>query len=615
MKKLFLLAAGLLLVNAQCAFSQASLADKHKVDISITLDGIEENITCIQDAREEKQWYYVPNKPRLVIVKSAKSSKGLPSFSLVKYQAKDPQDPEKLLEGGVMQAAVNLSLPDGGLNKLKEGLAAVTKQKAAEILLAPLSMSNGKFAVYAPGGELMGDAPLAPDIGPSFANQAIPIQINLTRLGADFSDALIKTGGGILVTYIFDYNGLTPPCGFKVTVDWDQTYKHFSTNTKAKASYGKFFWSANAQTDIATVRDMLTTNKCIKVESIAGEAFKSEEIDKFLMPILESINKEIFNIEAPAEVEPAKAAEPSLPSKKWGFTAALSFSLKKVDKVKKGKTVYDMSRQLIVARQTVVGGLIGLGNYAKEIQDQLITVMPQGNWASAWYSLPDVGSAIDIGVTEISVTVKVVDKNGKIIPKVPQQNAKWTARADAWVDAKKNERNSLVFALADVYENFKGKESELFYYQKLDVTQKVGNKTSKLAFENTLPMFDGEAAISTPMANIACVEVNANYLTWYGDKYPDNVLPAYKGQASSLTAVAVSLESSKPKNKVSATLSNKVPELYLLLATDDSGAMPITTGKFEFNTKAGKKTLTYKDLDGDRGSDIFLTDDDYLIIK
>jgi len=615
MKKLFLIVFCLMLINVQAAFSQASLADGDKVDLTVTIDSHEENVTCIRDAIKPEQWYYVPNKPRLVTVKNAASKTELPSFSLVKYQAKDPSDPEKLVEGGVLQAAVNLALPETGLRQLKTGLAKITGLAADKILLAPLNMSNAKLAVYTPGGELMGDAPIAPDIGPSFANQAIPIQINLTRLGADFSDALVKTGGGIFMTFIFDYNGLTPKCGFKVTVDWDQTFKHFSTQTKAKVNYSGWFWGGSAQTDIATVRESLITNKCIKVESIAGESFKAEEIDAYLMPILEAINKEIFNIEAPEKVDPAKAADPSVPSRRWGVSGGLSFSLKSVEKVKKGHTTYSMDRQFIVARQTIAGGLIGIGNYPKDVQKQLILVMPAGNWASAWYSLPDVGSAEQIGITEVSITVSVVDDKAKAIAGIPQQNAKWTNKTGAWVDAKKNERSSLMFPLADVYQNFKGKENQLFYKQKMEVTQLAGNQTKKITFENTLPMFDGEAAISTPMSGIECIEVNGSLLTWFGSEYPGYVPAAFAGTASDLTNVTVTFESTKSSNRITGTLSTKNTELYILLNKGDQAEAPLTSAKIEFNSRKNKKTMTSKNAIEELGTQIFLTDLDYLPAK
>ncbi len=612
MKKLFLITLCLLLVSVSGVFAQASLADGDQFDVTIKVEGHQENVTVVRDAIRPEQWYYVPNKPRLVEKKEGKNA--VPVFSLVKYQAKDPANPENLLEGGVLQAAVSLALPDDALAQLRKEIAKFTEIEEKKVLLSPLSMSNAKIAVYGPGGEIMGEAPIAPDIGPSFANQAIPLQINLTRLGADFSDALVKTGGGIFITYVFDYNGLTPKCGFKITVDWDQTYKHFSTNTKAKASYGAFFWGGNAQADISTVRDELMTSKCVNVESIAGEAFKPEDIDKYLMPILESINKEIFNIEAPAKVEPAKAADPALPSRRWGFSGAVSFSLKSVKDVKKGKTSYSMNRQFIVPRQTIAGGFIGIGGYSKEIQEKLIVQMPHGNWASAWYSLPDVGSAESVGVTEVSITVKVLDEAGKAVAKVPQQNAKWTVSAGAWKDAKGNERNSLMFALAELFSKTKD-TSKLSYEQKIDVTQKTGNKTSKTTFVSKQPIFDGEAAVSTPMSNIECVEVNGSLLAWYGDEYAAPAPTDYVGKPSDLTNVAITLKTAKPSKSYTGTITSKNPELYLLLDRGDADEAPKTTGNIVFNSKKNKKTVTYKDLFEEAGDSIFLVDLDYLPAK
>jgi len=609
MKKLLLITLCLLLLSVSGAFAQASLADGDQFDVLVKVEGHQENVTVIRDAVKPEQWYYVPNKPRLVEKKEGKNN--VPVFALVKYQAKDPTNPENLLEGGVLQAAVSLALPDDVLPQLRKEIAKFAEIEEKKVLLSPLNMSNAQIAVYGPGGEIMGEAPIAPDIGPSFANQAIPLQINLTRLGADFSDALVKTGGGIFISYVFDYNGLTPKCGFKITVDWDQTYKHFSTNTKAKASYGGWFWGGSAQTDISTVRDELMTSKCINVESIAGEAFKPEDIDKYLMPVLEAVNKEIFNIEAPAKVEPAKAADPAVPSRRWGFSGGVSFSLKSVSDVKKGKTTYSMNRQFIVPRKTIAGGFVGIGGYPKEVQDKLIVQMPHGFWSSAWYSLPDVGSAESVGVTEVSITVKVLDEAGKAAAKVPQQNAKWTASTGAWKDAKGNERNSLVFALAELFSKTKD-TSKLSYEQKIDVTQKTGNKTSKTTFISKLPIFDGEAAVSTPMSNIECVELNGSLLAWYGDEYAAPAPDAYVGKASDLTNVAVTLKTSKPSKSYTGTITSKNPEIYLLLNRGDSDEAPKTTGSLVFNSKKNKKTVTYKDFFEEAGDSIFLVDLDYL---
>ncbi|MBU1106678.1 MAG: hypothetical protein KKB51_08445 [Candidatus Riflebacteria bacterium] len=615
MKKLFLLVVFMFFVTTG-AFSQASLADGDQVDVTIKIDNFEENITCVKDALKPDQWYYVPNKPRLVVTKNTESREELPTFSLVKYQAPDPDNPQALIEGGVLQASINLALPPTGLNQLKEALSKLTGKDADKILIAPLSMNNAKIAVYTPGGDIMGTAPIAPDVGPSFANQSIPLQINLTNLGAGFTDALVKTNGGVLVTYIFDYNGLTPKCGFKITVDWQQAFHHFSSQTKTRESYGNWFWHGSVSGDVSKVRQELVTNKCITIESITGDAFKAEDMDAYMMPIIEAINKEIFNIEAPEKVDPATAVDPSNPSKSWGFSGGITFSMKDISTVKKEKTVYSMDRQSIVTRQTIAGGLIGLGNYSKAIQDKLIVTMPDVNWASSWYSLPDVGSSQDIGVEDISVTVKVLDDRGNPISSVPQQAAKWTAQTGEWRDTKNLSRTSLVFALQSTFEKYKGKEDKLSYYQKIDVTQKMGSNTIKKSFISNAPIVNGSAHVSTPMSNIECVMVSGDYLTWYGDNYmPGHVPAAFEGQPSDLTNVTITLTSSTPNNHVSGTISGKTTQLHMLLDRGNLEDVPLTKGTFVFNSQSHKKTIETKDLFKEMGTEIYLTDKEYLPAK
>ncbi|HNV72515.1 MAG TPA: hypothetical protein PKO06_22590, partial [Candidatus Ozemobacteraceae bacterium] len=201
--------------SALPVFAQASLADGDTLDLAISIDGVKEGVTCIRDAVKPNQWYYVPKMIRLDTVMDPNLKKERPQFALVKYQGKDPDDPQKLLEGGVLQCSFNLSLPGKSVTELRKKLAEHANVAEKDLLLTPLSMSDGSLSIYTPGGDKMGEAPQAPDIAPTFANQSIPVQINLTRLGADFVDALTKSGG-IQVYVVFNYNGLTPKAGFRI---------------------------------------------------------------------------------------------------------------------------------------------------------------------------------------------------------------------------------------------------------------------------------------------------------------------------------------------------------------------------------------------------------------
>lgn len=614
MRKLLFLAVCIMVVFASpSVWAQASLADGDSTDFTITVDGHKEHVTCIQDAVKPNQWFYVPSKIRLDTMKDATTKKEIPVFSLVKYQAKDPEDPQKLLEGGVMQCAVNLALPPGGLDQLKQALAKHTSKKPTEILLSPLSMVDAKLTVYGPGGEKLGEAPQAPDVAPAFANQSIPIQINLNKLGADFSDAIVRSGGGIPINITFSFNGLTPKAGFKVTLNYDQTFKHLSTDSKARVKWNSWFCSGSAKADISTVREELVTNKCLTIESISGEHFTDEQIDKYMLPIIEKLQQEMFAMQEPEKIDPAKAAEPDAPGRGI-VSVGLSFALKSVEKVKKGTTVISMNRQQIMKRQTAVGGVITLANWPKEVQDKCIITMPAGNWASAWYSLPDVGDAGNIGITEVSVTVKVLDPAGKPVSKCPSQMAKWTAKDGVWKDAKNNERYTLLFPMAGVLDAYKGKESELKYEQVISVTQLVGGQTKKYTFKSTDQMFDGEAAVSTPMANFETVNLSGSLVTFYGNNFADNNLipQAYRNQASDLTNVNVSLKTKKPAKSYTGTLTPKTTDFYVLVEKAVGDEEPEISAQVTFNSKKNKKVLTIENLLEEIGDQWYLTDIDFL---
>ncbi|HQG29648.1 MAG TPA: hypothetical protein PLY73_13935, partial [Candidatus Ozemobacteraceae bacterium] len=289
-------------------------------------------------------------------------------------------------------------------------------------------------------------------------------------------------------------------------------------------------------------------------------------------------------------------------------------ALKSVEKVKKGKTVISMNRQQIMKRQTAVGGVITLANWPKDVQDKCVITMPAGNWASAWYSLPDVGDAGAVGITEVAVTVKVLDPAGKPVAKCPTQMAKWTAKEGVWKDAKNNERYTLLFPMAGVLDAYKGKESELKYEQTINVTQVVGGQTKKFTFKSVDQMFDGEAAISTPMANLETINLSGTLVTFYGSNFPDNELmpAAFKGKPSDLTNVNVSLKTKKPAKTYTGTITPKTTDFFVLVEKAPGDEEPEIEAKVTFNSKKNKKEIVIKNLIEEIGDQWYLTDLDFL---
>jgi hypothetical protein len=113
MKKLCFLVLCILILQSSALLAASGVVSSNKMDITVKFGKNQENITCIQDAREPKQWYYVPNKPRL-----AEDKNGNPIFMIVSYQKNKKAGVDE--DGGVLQAAVNLSLQADTLAQLKK---------------------------------------------------------------------------------------------------------------------------------------------------------------------------------------------------------------------------------------------------------------------------------------------------------------------------------------------------------------------------------------------------------------------------------------------------------------------------------------------------------------
>ena len=155
------MAALMVFMNAAMAMAASGLVSYNRQDVSFRYGKTEENVTCIQDAKDEKQWYYVSNKPRL-----AESKNGDPMMMLVSYQKNSKAGVKN--DGGILQCGINLTLPAGAIPVLKKELSKTTGISDSKLKLAPLDMKNAKLMVYAPGGQLLGDNLTSPEIGFNF---------------------------------------------------------------------------------------------------------------------------------------------------------------------------------------------------------------------------------------------------------------------------------------------------------------------------------------------------------------------------------------------------------------------------------------------------------------
>ena len=572
--------------------AQASLSAENKIDeLTVEIDGRKEVFTVIRDYYQEDQWYYIPDRPRLAMAGK------LPQFHLIKYQTKDPKNSQKLLTGGVLQFAIKMSLPAKAVEKLKEEIVKSLRirfpkvQKflgnyATNIKLSAIPFNSSMVTLYdLEKGVMLTDAPQKPGIAPTFATQEIPFQLNLTDLGADISEALTRKGGGIPVLVTFNYYAITPPCGFKIEVNWDMVYRHFSADFNARCrlkylSYLAGDFAAQAQ----LVKDLINTNKAIKVTVLSGEAFKDEDIDKFMLPVLLRINNEIFdNTRPPPLVDPAKVAEE--PPSNWFSKLFESqpmedyksqVALKAVEYRNKGHETFEMTRQLELERVSCCGGLIGIGDLSEDEQNQLIELIPAGNWQSAYFSLPAVGDDPSLGIKSVDLSVTLVDKDGKTLSGGPAvQSATWSEKTGQWA-AKGETRTALLFPLAYLYDKYPRKVADF----KFKVVSKITHKHGRFEFTSLEPVFDGEKAISNSLDCVDVLKIYGRDLGFARDE-----------PAGILTMVDVTAKTKKPSQTLSGQLlgdaDEENPLLFLVGKSSMDEENPIEL-KINFQTNDGK---------------------------
>ena len=185
---------------ASRVWAQASLAAEDKIDeIPVKLNtGLTESFTVIRDAMIPEQWYYVPDRPRL-FVRQAESGPE-PDFALIRYQFKDPSNPQALLEGGLLQFAANLAIPPEAISQLTKVIGDKHNIPENKLRLAALPIKQSNVAIYLPKeGELLAEASQGAGIAPTFATQKMVFMVPFTRIGSDVYDELVNGNTGIPV--------------------------------------------------------------------------------------------------------------------------------------------------------------------------------------------------------------------------------------------------------------------------------------------------------------------------------------------------------------------------------------------------------------------------------
>lgn len=358
--RLLLLPALVLALLAARAAALPSLDTKDIMELSantkIAGKSVEVRYTVMRDADTFTDFYYLPSQPFLAV------KDGAPVFSIVKYQDASRENREKLVEGGILQFAATLAMPDDAKaliakeiekriraradgvakeadateaawakrkktepefepNRLDKSLVEAKRAwvrsaeqvSAAAIDLKMMPLSGASVNLYAPAGTGDGagkllDTKAGPAIAPANAGALMPFSLALGPLGVNVYQALVEGATGIPMVVEYKYSGMTAPAGFQVVVDWDQTFKHYSRSeaTRVGGSFGPI--KAGVAVDRDKVREELMNNKCIEVRVLTNpETFSMKDVTRLLEPLLARIQSELCEQMTPPQVEPARA--------------------------------------------------------------------------------------------------------------------------------------------------------------------------------------------------------------------------------------------------------------------------------------------------------------------
>jgi hypothetical protein len=515
--------AATLLAAPRPAPAQASLAAEDIIDeIPVKLGTVTDRFTVVRDALQTDQWYYAPTQPRLS-ERVMSNGRREPEFALVRYQFKDPADPEKLAEGGFLQFAMTLALPPEALPQLKAAIAARAKVKPETVRLAALPFKAATANLYVPkSGLLIASEPLGPGIAPTFSTQKMAYAISLSKIGSDVYDTLTTGTTGLATGIEFTYTGLTPPVGFTVTVDWDQAYTFYSKDEKIRAqlSLGSYF-GGKVSIDRSKLVETLTQNKVITIEEIDNP----ENGAKYLELILNRINTELLEAMKPPEKIPEAVAGDPNPDKsvldkltgKFFGQAGYSVAIKDRKVVKKGKEKVTFRSRHLQERKTVAAGFVGIGGYPEDVRQRLVTVVPPGPWKSAFFILPNVGDAQEAGISQVDLELRLRKGNTTH----SNQVAVWKPTG-GWmgIGGGTGPRSLVAFGLMDLYQ-----QDPTLANVKFETVTQITLKNDVLRVTDTLPVND-QRAIVTPLSAVKVLRLDATSLSWAGLAPPSKLVSA-----------------------------------------------------------------------------------------
>lgn len=241
-------------------------------------------LTVFPDIENEKNYYYVSDKPRL-----ATDANGKPQFSFLRYvenkvAAGDQPADQQGEGGGIVHAVVTLEVTR---DQIREAQRALQGIKSDAVIQGPVVYKSGRFGIVSafkdPQGGLtrqivgLGSAPI-------LDGQKAAVSIQLTREGAKILwESFKTTAPDISFTFEMEVAGYRSPKRALIEANFDQIYEHKAFN----AGLATQFLAA----EIRTAFDDLIRSGAIKLTQVGED----EKMDALIATAYNKISDMMFS--------------------------------------------------------------------------------------------------------------------------------------------------------------------------------------------------------------------------------------------------------------------------------------------------------------------------------
>ncbi|KQR29877.1 hypothetical protein ASF91_13535 [Rhizobium sp. Leaf155] len=372
---------------------------------------------------------------------------------------------------------------------------------AAQIRISALPINSATVSLFSPDAKLAGRAE-GTGTAPTFAAQQMAFSLPLTNVGVEVYDALTNSSTGVPVVVQYTYNGLTPPAGFKVKINYRNALEHYSKDEQFRARASYYGWvSASVSSQNTSIRDELISSGAIEVTMIDGTNFAPARLDAYLQPILKRINDQVLeNSKPPPPVSPAAAQAPNADGYFGG--AGYSVATKSVSQLKILTEEIDFRQQSIVERSTIASGFIGIGNYPADVRTGLKITVDGTSLPSAYVAFPSIPPAIQ--KVQLEVTLEARGTKFATRTYVHELNGSWIDLANGKI------ADRIGFSLAAVEQKF-GK-SALDEAQFL-IRKTISTANDSITFTDRAPAREGAGAVSL-QNRVAGFQLRGSQLTF-----------------------------------------------------------------------------------------------------